>query len=103
MWCQGYSEPNSGSDLASLRTSALLDGTDFIINGQKIWTSGADRADWIFCLVRTAPDAPKHQGITFILFDMESEGVSVKPIKLISGLSPFVRLFSTMLGRLNPA
>jgi alkylation response protein AidB-like acyl-CoA dehydrogenase len=93
MWCQGYSEPNSGSDLASLRTSAVLDGDDYVINGQKIWTSGADRADWIFCLVRTAPDAPKHQGITFILFDMQSSGVSVKPIKLISGLSPFCETF----------
>jgi acyl-CoA dehydrogenase len=93
MWCQGYSEPNSGSDLASLRTSAVADGDEYVINGQKIWTSGADKADWIFCLVRTAPDAPKHQGITFILFDMRSAGVTVKPIKLISGLSPFCETF----------
>ncbi|MFT4797147.1 MAG: acyl-CoA dehydrogenase [Sulfitobacter sp.] len=92
-WCQGYSEPNSGSDLASLQTKAVVDGDDYIINGQKVWTSGADNADWIFCLVRTDPKAPKHQGITFILFDMSSPGVSVKPIKLISGLSPFCETF----------
>lgn len=92
-WCQGYSEPNSGSDLASLATKAVLDGDDYIINGQKIWTSGADVADWIFCLVRTDFDVPKHNGITFILFDMASPGVSVKPIKLISGLSPFCETF----------
>lgn len=92
-WCQGYSEPNAGSDLASLQTRAVVDGDDYIINGQKIWTSGADNADWIFCLVRTDFEAPKHNGITFILFDMESPGVSVKPIKLISGLSPFCETF----------
>ena len=92
-WCQGYSEPNAGSDLASLRTSAVEDGDDYIVNGQKIWTSGADRADWIFCLVRTDPDAPKHEGITFLLFDMDSPGVTVKPIRLISGLSPFCETF----------
>lgn len=92
-WCQGYSEPNSGSDLASLQTRAVLDGDDYVINGQKIWTSGADYADWIFCLVRTDPDAPKHNGITFILFDMDQPGVSVKPIKLISGKSPFCETF----------
>jgi alkylation response protein AidB-like acyl-CoA dehydrogenase len=92
-WCQGYSEPNAGSDLASLRTSAVEDGDEYIINGQKVWTSGADHADWIFCLVRTDPDAPKHEGITFILFDMASPGVTVKPIQLISGLSPFCETF----------
>ena len=92
-WCQGYSEPNSGSDLASLQTKAIVDGDDYIINGQKIWTSGADNADWIFCLVRTDFEAPKHNGITFILFDMTTPGVSVKPIKLISGLSPFCETF----------
>ncbi|MCB1646394.1 MAG: acyl-CoA dehydrogenase family protein, partial [Pseudomonadales bacterium] len=92
-WCQGYSEPNAGSDLASLQTKAVVDGDDYIINGQKIWTSGADNADWIFCLVRTDFEAPKHSGITFILFDMETPGVSVKPIKLISGLSPFCETF----------
>jgi alkylation response protein AidB-like acyl-CoA dehydrogenase len=92
-WCQGYSEPNAGSDLASLRTSAVEDGDDYIINGQKIWTSGADNADWMFCLVRTDPNAPKHEGITFILFDMTTPGVTVKPILLISGLSPFCETF----------
>lgn len=92
-WCQGYSEPNAGSDLASLKTSAVLDGDEYVINGQKVWTSGADKADWIFCLVRTDPNAPKHSGITFILFDMDQPGVSVKPIKLISGLSPFCETF----------
>ena len=92
-WCQGYSEPGSGSDLAGLRTRAEEDGDDYIINGSKIWTSGADRADWIFCLVRTDPNAPKHQGITFLLFDMASPGVSVKPILLISGASPFCEVF----------
>lgn len=92
-WCQGYSEPGSGSDLASLRTSAVEDGDDFIINGQKIWTSGANFADWMFCLVRTDPDAPKHEGISFVLFDMETPGITVKPIKLISGLSPFCETF----------
>ena len=92
-WCQGYSEPNSGSDLASLQTKAVVDGDDYIINGQNTWTSGANVADWIFCLVRTDPDVPKHNGITFLLFDMASPGVSVKPIKLISGLSPFCESF----------
>ena len=92
-WCQGYSEPGSGSDLASLRTSAEEDGDDYLINGQKIWTSGADKADWMFCLVRTDPDASKHDGISFILFDMRTEGVTVKPILLISGKSPFCETF----------
>jgi alkylation response protein AidB-like acyl-CoA dehydrogenase len=92
-WCQGYSEPNAGSDLASLRTAAVEDGDDYVISGQKIWTSGADKADWMFCLVRTDPQAPKHQGITFILFDMTTPGVTVKPIRLISGLSPFCETF----------
>ncbi len=92
-WCQGYSEPNSGSDLASLQTKAVVDGDEYVINGQKIWTSGADNADWIFCLVRTDPAAPKHSGITFVLFTMDQPGVTVKPIKLISGLSPFCETF----------
>jgi len=92
-WCQGYSEPGSGSDLASLRTSADRDGDDYVINGQKIWTSGANFADWMFCLVRTDPKAPKHEGISFVLFDMQTPGVTVKPIKLISGMSPFCETF----------
>ncbi len=92
-WCQGYSEPNAGSDLASLATKCEDKGDHFLINGQKVWTSYADKADWIFCLVRTDFDAPKHEGISFILFDMASEGVSTKPIQLISGYSPFCETF----------
>ena len=92
-WCQGYSEPNAGSDLASLQTRAESDGDDYVINGQKIWTSYANYADWIFCLVRTDASAKKHDGISFILFDMASKGVSTKPILLISGYSPFCETF----------
>jgi alkylation response protein AidB-like acyl-CoA dehydrogenase len=92
-WCQGYSEPNAGSDLASLQTRAEDRGDHFLVNGQKVWTSYADEADWIFCLVRTDFEAPKHLGISFILFDMESAGVSTKPITLISGKSPFCETF----------
>ena len=92
-WCQGYSEPNAGSDLASLQTRAEDKGDHFLVNGQKIWTSYADKADWIFCLVRTDPNASKHNGISFALFDMESEGVSTRPIELISGESPFCETF----------
>jgi len=92
-WCQGYSEPGAGSDLASLRTSALLEGDHYVVNGQKVWTSYADKADWIFCLVRTDPTAAKHLGISFLLFDMASPGVSTSPIKLISGASPFCQTF----------
>ena len=91
-WCQGYSEPNAGSDLASLATSAEEDGDDFIVNGQKVWTSYADKADWIFCLVRT-DKGDKHNGISFVLFDMATPGVSTKPILLISGYSPFCETF----------
>ncbi len=92
-WCQGYSEPGSGSDLASLQTKAILEGDEYIINGSKIWTSYADQADWIFCLVRTDFKAPKHNGVSFILFDMTSNGVTTKPIKLISGASVFCETF----------
>jgi acyl-CoA dehydrogenase len=92
-WCQGYSEPGSGSDLASLQTRAEDKGDHYVVNGSKIWTSYADRADWIFCLVRTDPKAPKHEGISFVLFDMESPGVSTAPITLISGSSPFCQTF----------
>ncbi|HKI75383.1 MAG TPA: acyl-CoA dehydrogenase family protein [Pseudomonadales bacterium] len=108
-WCQGYSEPGAGSDLASLSTRAVLDGDNFIINGQKIWTSGAQFADWMFILVRTDPDAPKHEGISFLLLDMDQPGVQVKPIRLISGNSPFCESFFTdaraerrdLIGELN--
>jgi acyl-CoA dehydrogenase len=92
-WCQGYSEPNAGSDLASLATKAEDKGNHLLVNGQKIWTSYADQADWIFCLVRTDPAAEKHKGISFLLFDMESPGVSTRPITLISGKSPFCETF----------
>lgn len=92
-WCQGYSEPSSGSDLASLRTRAEDNGDHFVVNGQKIWTSGAHNADWIFCLVRTDPDVPKHEGISFVLFTMHQPGVTVRPIRLISGASPFCETF----------
>ncbi len=92
-WCQGYSEPGAGSDLASLQTRAEDRGDHFIVNGQKVWTSYADQADWMFCLVRTARDAPKHLGISLVLFDMETPGVSTRPIKLISGKSPFCETF----------
>jgi len=92
-WCQGYSEPNAGSDLASLQTRADDRGDHFIVNGQKIWTSYADKADWIFCLVRTDTGARKHTGISFVLFDMATPGVSTRPIQLISGKSPFCETF----------
>lgn len=92
-WCQGYSEPGSGSDLASLSTRAVDAGDHFVINGQKIWTSGAHNADWMFCLVRTDPDAPKHEGISFVLLPMDQPGVEIRPIRLISGESPFNETF----------
>nr|WP_199564561.1 acyl-CoA dehydrogenase family protein [Parvularcula marina] len=92
-WCQGYSEPGAGSDLAALGTKAEDKGDHWIVNGQKVWTSYADKADWIFCLVRTDPAAPKHLGISFVLFDMETPGVSTRPIRLISGYSPFCETF----------
>jgi alkylation response protein AidB-like acyl-CoA dehydrogenase len=92
-WCQGYSEPNAGSDLASLQTKCEDKGDHWLVNGQKVWTSYADKADWIFCLVRTDFQAPKHKGISFILFDMASPGVSTRPILLISGSSPFCETF----------
>ncbi len=91
-WCQGYSEPGAGSDLAGLQTKAEDRGDHYLVNGQKVWTSYADEADWIFCLVRTSSES-KHGGISFLLFDMESLGVSTKPILLISGNSPFCETF----------
>ncbi len=91
-WCQGYSEPNAGSDLAGLATTAEDGGDHYIVSGQKVWTSYADKADWIFCLVRTSRES-KQGGISFVLFDMASEGVSTRPILLISGNSPFCETF----------
>ena len=92
-WCQGYSEPGAGSDLASIQTRAEDKGDHWIVNGQKVWTSYADKADWIFCLVRTDPEASKHLGISFVLIDMATPGVSTRPITLISGKSPFCETF----------
>jgi alkylation response protein AidB-like acyl-CoA dehydrogenase len=92
-WCQGYSEPGAGSDLASVQTRGEDKGDHWLVNGQKIWTSYADKADWIFALVRTDRDAPKHKGISFLLIDMADPGVTTRPIKLISGASPFCETF----------
>jgi alkylation response protein AidB-like acyl-CoA dehydrogenase len=108
-WCQGYSEPDAGSDLASLQTRAVRDGGEYVVNGSKVWTSYGDASDWIFALVRTDPDAKKQEGITFLLMDMETPGISVQPIGLISGKSPFcetrfddVRVpVSNVLGEIN--
>jgi len=92
-WCQGYSEPDAGSDLAALQCKAVDDGDHFVITGTKVWTSYADLSDWIFALVRTNPNVKKQAGITFILIDMESPGVTVRPIQLISGASPFCETY----------
>src|SRR5580658_2657471 len=108
-WCQGYSEPGAGSDLASLQTRAEDKGDHFLVNGQKIWTSGAQYADWCFCLVRTDPKAKKHEGISFLLIDMHSPGVLARPIKMISGASGQCETFFTdvkvpkenLMGQLN--
>ena len=92
-WCQGWSEPGAGSDLASLQTHAIRDGDDFVINGQKIWTSGAQLADAIYMLARTDPDAPKHRGISFFMFEMKTPGVTVRPLAQMSGGRGFNEVF----------
>lgn len=95
IWCQGYSEPGSGSDLASLRTSARIEGDDYVINGQKIWTSTAQHADMIFCLVRTESDVPKHSGISYLIFSMKTPGIEVRPLVDMTGAPNFNELFFT--------
>ncbi len=108
-WCQGYSEPGSGSDLASLQCKAEDQGDHFLVNGSKIWTTGADKSDWIFCLVRTDPDAKNQEGISFLLVDMDDPGISTTPIALISGESEFCQTFfdnvkvpkENLIGELN--
>lgn len=95
IWCQGYSEPNAGSDLGNLGCRATLDGDEWIVNGQKIWTSAGQQANWIFVLTRTDADAPKHRGITFLLCPVDQPGVEVRPIKMITGESEFNEVFFT--------
>jgi alkylation response protein AidB-like acyl-CoA dehydrogenase len=93
IWCQGYSEPGAGSDLAALQTRAVRDGDDYVLNGQKIWTTGAQFSDWMYMLARTDPDAPKHRGITYLLVNMKSPGVTVRPLTTMANMQSFNEVF----------
>lgn len=109
LWCQGFSEPNAGSDLASLKTKAVIDGDDFVVDGQKVWISMANYADWIFMLVRTDPDAKKQKGISFLLVDLKTPGITIRPIEALTDHEPFCEVFfdnvrvpkENLLGNIN--